>query len=114
MATAGGLVTTILDSTFEANLAYGSGDSYGGAVCLSMQTANPYSGAVQTVINGCRFLDNAAAGGDGEGGAIWHHTVQAGASLHVLGCTIRGNNASRYGAGIYADHRSSPTLPPTS
>jgi hypothetical protein len=101
-ATAGGLLTTILDSTFEANRAYGSDVSGGGAVLLEMFTTNPYSGAVQTVINGCRFLDNAAAGGDGEGGAIHHHTQQAGASLHVLGCTIRGNSASRYGAGINA------------
>jgi hypothetical protein len=75
-----------------------------------MDTTNPYSGAVQTVINGCRFLDNAAAGGEGVGGAIWHSTVQAGASLHVLGCTIRGNSASRYGAGIYAE-QSNPNPP---
>jgi hypothetical protein len=103
-ATAGDLLTTILDSTFEANRAYGSADSLGGAVYLNMQTTNPYSGAVQTVINGCRFLDNAAAGGArAEGGAICHLTQQAGASLHVLGCTIRGNSASRYGAGIYAE-----------
>jgi hypothetical protein len=57
-ATASGLLTTILDSTFEANRAYGSSYSNGGgAVYLGMQTTNPYSGAVQTVINGCRFLD---------------------------------------------------------
>jgi hypothetical protein len=101
--TAGGLLTTILDSTFEANRAYGSFGTNGGAVNLGMTTTNPYSGAVQTVINRCRFLDNAAAGGDGLGGAIYHYTEQAGASLHVLGCTIRGNSASRYGAGIYAE-----------
>ena len=29
--------------------------------------------------------------------------MSPGASLHVLGCTIRGNSASRYGAGIYAE-----------
>jgi hypothetical protein len=98
-ATAGGLLTTILDSTFEANRAYGSADSLGGAVYLNMQTTNPYSGAVQTVINGCRFLNNAAVGG----GAILHSTQQAGASLHVLGCTIRGNSVSGTGAGIYAE-----------
>jgi hypothetical protein len=94
-AIAGGLLATILDSTFEANRAYGSYRINGGAVCLD--------GLVQTVINGCRFLDNAAVGGNGEGGAIWHYTQQTGASLHVLGCTIRGNSASRYGAGIYAE-----------
>jgi hypothetical protein len=102
-ATAGGLLTTILDSTFEVNRAYGSYISNPGAVSLAMQTTNPYSGVVQTVINGCRFLDNAAVGEDGLGGAIYHETQQAGASLHVLGCTIRGNSASRYGAGIYAE-----------
>jgi hypothetical protein len=75
-----------------------------------MQTTNPYSGAVQTVINGCRFLDNAAAGGDGWGGAIHHFTQQAGASLHVLGCTIRGNSASRWGAGICA-YQTNPNPP---
>jgi hypothetical protein len=100
--TAGSLLTTILDSMFEANRAYSSGYSVGGAVHLDMDTTNPYSGAVQTAINGCRFLDNATAGGGGQGGAIFHSTHQAGASLHVLGCTIRGNSASRYGAGIYA------------
>jgi hypothetical protein len=103
-ATAGGLLTTILDSTFEANRAHSSFyGSNGGAVYVLMVTTNPYSGAVQTVINGCRFLDNAAAGVYGQGGAIYHGTQQAGASLHVLGCTIRGNYASRYGAGIYAE-----------
>jgi hypothetical protein len=102
-AIAGGLLNTILDSTFEANRVYGSAESGGGAIVLNMDTTNPYSGAVQTVINRCRFLDNAAAGGArAEGGAICHLTQQAGASLHVLGCTIRGNSASRYGAGIYA------------
>jgi hypothetical protein len=106
-ATAGDLLTTILDSTFEANRAYGSYSSNGGAVELEMVTINPYSGSVQTVVNGCRFLDNAAAapvaGGGGHGGAILHFTQQAGASLHVLGCTIRGNYANRYGASIYAE-----------
>jgi hypothetical protein len=101
-ATAGGLLTTILDSTFEANRANGSYFSYGGAVSLYMGTTNPYSGAVQTVINGCCFLDNVVVGGEGVGGAISHGTQQAGASLHMLGCTIRGNSASRYGAGIKA------------
>jgi hypothetical protein len=73
-ATAGGLLTTILDSTFEANRAYGSAESDGGAVFLLMLTTNPYSGAVQTVINGCRFLDNAAVGG-GVGWAVLSNTT---------------------------------------
>jgi hypothetical protein len=101
-ATAGGLLTTILDSAFEANRADGRTQS-AGAVNIIMQTTNPYTGAVRAVVNGCRFLDNAAAGGSGYGGAVYHGTLQAGASLHVLGCTIRRNNASYYGAGIYAE-----------
>jgi hypothetical protein len=109
-ATAGGLLTTLLDSIFESNRGDGSAGSYGGAVVLNMYTTSSYTGAVLAVINRCRFLGNAVAGGNGEGGAIFHYTRQAGASLHALGCTIRGNTVSHYGAGIYAE-QSNPNPP---
>jgi hypothetical protein len=118
-AAAGGLLTTIRDSTFERNRADGGVDSAGGAVFLGMLTASAYTGAVQAVISRCRFLGNAATGGGeggdgGYGGAIYHQTLQASASLHMLGCTVRGNTASRSGAGIYAEQTNAnpPRQPP--
>jgi hypothetical protein len=98
IAAAAAPLTTILDSTFEANRADGSIGSYGGAVDLDLLG----SGAVQTIINRSRFLDNAATGYYGYGGAIHYSAQQTGTSLHMLGCTIRGNKASQYGAGISA------------
>jgi hypothetical protein len=70
-----------------------SHSSAGGAVCLGMDTTNMYTGAVRTVFNRCRFLNNAVVGAQGYGGAIHQLSTQAGASLHVRGCIIRGNYA---------------------
>jgi hypothetical protein len=115
--TAGGMLTSLLDSTFVGNrLAGGTGadsDSYGGAVDIFMQTTSAYTGPVRTLVDRCRFLANVVEGGgaNSQGGAIDHGTTQPGAFLHVRQSVIRGNSAGLQGAGIYVEQ--SEATPPT-
>jgi serine/threonine protein kinase len=104
---AGGLLTSLLDSTFVGNrLAGGTGggsSSYGGAVTIVMQTTSAYTGPMRTLVDRCQFLANVAGGAaSSHGGAIYHVTTQPGASLHVVRSVTRGNSASGLGGGIYA------------
>jgi energy-converting hydrogenase Eha subunit B len=73
--TAGGLLTSVLDSTFVGNrLAGGTGlgsSSVGGALAIEMYTTSAFTGPVQTLVDRCKLLNNVVEGGEyNQGGAI--------------------------------------------
>jgi hypothetical protein len=115
--TAGGLLTSLLDSTFVGNRIAGGTDaissSNGGAVHIEMLTTSAYIGPVRTLVHGCHLLANVVDGGGPSslGGAICHYTVQPGASLHVVQSVIRGNSAGIQGGGFYFEQ--TEATPPT-